>query len=137
MHYSYKMAGFLEKLFVNKPQSDELSEDYVEINANPVDTTGKTKIIIRPFIVEEFTDIKLALDALREGKTIALINIKPLKDKDLVELKRAISKLKKTCEAIQGDIAGFSEDWIVAAPSFAQIHRGTGGEDPSQVQRDE
>ena len=69
------------------------------------------------------------LAALREGYTVALINIKPLKDKDLVELKRAVSKLKKTCEAIEGDIAGFGEDWIVVTPSFAQIYRGMGGED--------
>ena len=59
------------------------------------------------------------------ASTIALVNIKPLKDKDLVELKRAISKLRKTCEAIEGDIAGFGEDWIVVTPSFAQIHRTT------------
>ena len=69
--------------------------------------------------------IKPILDALREGNTIALVNIKPLKDKDLVELKRAINKIKKTCDAIDGDIAGFGEDWIAVVPSFAHIHRAT------------
>ncbi|MBS3168300.1 cell division protein SepF [Candidatus Woesearchaeota archaeon] len=118
------MASILEKLFVSKEQSDDLGEDYVEISAEPLDRSTGTKIIVKPFVVEEFTDIKPALDALREGKTIALINIKPLKDKDLVELKRAVGKLKKTCEAIEGDIAGFGEDFIVAAPGFAQIQRG-------------
>jgi SepF-like predicted cell division protein (DUF552 family) len=80
--------------------------------------------MVRPFVMEEFEDIKDVLDILREGSTIALINIKPLKDKDLVELKRAISKLRKTCEAIDGDIAGFGEDYVVAVPYFARIHRG-------------
>ena len=74
--------------------------------------------------MEDFEDIKEILDCLREGSTIALVNIKPLKEKDLVELKRAISKLRKTCEAIDGDIAGFGEDYVVAAPYFARIHRG-------------
>lgn len=60
---------------------------------------------------------------LREGNTIALVNIKPLKDRDLVELKRAINKLKKTCDAIEGDIAGFGDNWIAAVPNFARIHR--------------
>ena len=60
---------------------------------------------------------------LREGYTIALVNIKPLKDKDLVELKRAINKLKKTCDAIRGDIAGFGDDYIIVTPSFARIYR--------------
>jgi SepF-like predicted cell division protein (DUF552 family) len=63
---------------------------------------------------------------LREGSTIALINIRPLKEKDLVELKRAINKLKKTCDAIAGDIAGFGEDYIVATPEFASVFRSKG-----------
>ncbi|MBI2148161.1 cell division protein SepF [Candidatus Woesearchaeota archaeon] len=124
------MAGVLEKLFSGKQPSDEFTDDYVEISARPVDRSGKAKVVVRPFIVEDFADIKPALDALREGYTVALVNIKPLKDKDLVELKRAVSKLKKTCEAIEGDIAGFGEDWIVVTPSFAQIYRGLGEDMP-------
>jgi SepF-like predicted cell division protein (DUF552 family) len=83
-----------------------------------------SKIMVRPFILDDFESIKEILDALREGHTIALINIKPLRDKDVVELKRAINKLKKTTDAIEGDVAGFGEDWIAAVPSFARIHRG-------------
>ncbi|MBI5872296.1 cell division protein SepF [archaeon] len=52
-----------------------------------------------------------------------MINVKPLKDRDVIELKRAVNKLKKTCEAISGDIAGFGDEWIVATPNFAQIWR--------------
>lgn len=119
------MAGVLDKLFSGKQlPTDEFNDDYVEINARAPNKSGQQKVVVRPFIVEDFADIKPALDALREGFTIALVNIKPLKDKDLVELKRAVSKLKKTCEAIEGDIAGFSEDWLVVTPSFAQVHRG-------------
>lgn len=98
------------------------SEDYVEL-----ETKGKlgpkAKVVVRPFIINDFADIKPTLDALREGYTIALVNIKPLKDRDLVELKRAINKLKKTCDAIEGDIAGFGEDWIVVTPGFASVYR--------------
>jgi len=126
------MAGVFEKLFYGKEPTDEFTDDYVEISSKPIDRSGKAKVIVRPFIVEDFADIKPALDALREGYTVALINIKPLKDKDLVELKRAVSKLKKTCEAIEGDIAGFGEDWIVAAPGFAQIYRGVSEAPPEQ-----
>lgn len=97
-------------------------DEYVEI-----DTEGmperKAKVLVRPFIINDFQDIKPALDSLREGYTIALVNIRPLKEKDIVELKRAVNKLKKTCDALNGDIAGFGEDWIVATPSFAQVHR--------------
>jgi SepF-like predicted cell division protein (DUF552 family) len=105
---------------------------YVEIPPEGAAPPVKTKVMIRPFVIEEFGDIKPVLDALREGYTISLVNIRPLKDKDLVELKRAINKLKKTCEAVEGDIAGFGDDWIALAPSFAQIYRAGGAELPSQ-----
>ncbi len=99
---------------------EEPFEEYVELDHGKEE---KSRIIVRPYVMEEFEDIKGILDCLREGATIALINIKPLKDKDLIELKRAINKLRKTCDAIEGDIAGFGEDYIVAVPYFAQIHR--------------
>ena len=101
---------------------EEFTNDYVQIDAEKK-VTGKTKVIVRPFMIEDFSDIKPMLDAIREGYTIALVNIKPLKDKDIMELKRAVGKLKKTCDAIEGDIAGFGEDWLVITPSFAQIYR--------------
>jgi SepF-like predicted cell division protein (DUF552 family) len=102
---------------------EESEQSYVELGSES-STDTKSKLMVRPFVIEEFEHIKPILDSLREGHTIALINIKPLKDKDLVELKRAINKLKKTCDALEGDIAGFGENWIAAVPSFAYIYRG-------------
>ena len=112
-----------EKLFSSSKNKeyDQTSSDYLEIDTGK--EAKRTKIIIRPFVIENFDDVKPALDSLREGYTIALINIKPIKDKDIIELKRAVNKLKKTCDAIEGDIAGFGEDWIVVSPNFAQIYR--------------
>lgn len=101
---------------------EQYGEDYLEIDTE-AGSKPRSKILIRPFVIKEFEDIKPALDALRDGYTIALVNIRPIKDKDIVELKRAVNKLKKTCDAVNGDIAGFGEDWIVATPSFAQVHR--------------
>ena len=106
---------------------DDFEESYGEDEFVEIDTakhTGnRSKIMVKSFIVNNFDDIKDALAVLREGYTIALINIKPLKDKDIVELKRTVNKLKKTCDAIEGDIAGISEDWIVVTPGFARVHR--------------
>ena len=98
-------------------------EGYVEIEGD--EESLKTKITVRPFVLTDFEDIKDILDSLREGNTIALVNIRPLKDKDLMEPKRAINKLKKTADAIDGEIAGFGEDWIVVTPAFAQIYRSS------------
>jgi len=102
----------------------ESVDEYVELNTNS-ETNVDQKVIVRPFVIEDFADVKPILDVLRESYTVALINIKPLKEKDLVELKRAINKLKKTCEAISGDIAGFGDDYIVVTPGFAEIYRGS------------
>jgi SepF-like predicted cell division protein (DUF552 family) len=107
---------------------EEKTEEYVEVGPE-TPSEGKAKILVKPFSINDFDDIKPILDSLREGYTIALINIKPLKEKDLVELKRAINKLKKTTDAIEGDIAGFGEDYIVVTPSFATVQRSTQTED--------
>lgn len=101
----------------------ESQDEYVELDTRS-GREPEQKVIVRPFVIEDFADVKEILDSLRESYTIALINIKPLKEKDLLELKRAINKLKKTCEAIEGDIAGFGDDYIVVTPSFAEIYRG-------------
>ena len=110
----------------NPPQEEEEVFEpvngYVEVGDSPAGE-DRSKVVVRPFVMEDFEDIKEILDCLREGSTVALVNIRPLKDKDIVELKRAISKLRKTCEAIDGDIAGFGEDYVVAVPYFARIHR--------------
>lgn len=121
-------SKFKDKIKTEDYLSEDIDNDYVEIDTE-ITRDKKSKIIIRPFVVEDFTDIKPALDALREGMTIALLNIKPIKDKDIVELKRAVNKIKKTCDAIDGDIAGFGEDWIVVTPSFAHVYRTTQTED--------
>lgn len=112
----------LKKSRFDDDDNIEAEDEYVELNTDLEDQTS-SKIIVQPFVMEDFSDIKPILDVLREGYTICLINIRPLKDKDLIELKRAINKLKKTCDAIEGDIAGFGDDYIVVAPSFATIKR--------------
>ncbi len=107
---------------ISGPTYDEADHEqgYLELDS---DAEDKTKITVRPFQLDDFEDTKQILDVLREGRTIALINIKPLKDRDLMELKRAINKIKKTTDAINGEIAGFGEDYIVVTPSFASIYR--------------
>jgi SepF-like predicted cell division protein (DUF552 family) len=132
-------SNLKEKFKAGREEDAKEEEDYVELSSEQ-ESQPEAKIIVKPFNLEDFDDIKPVLDDLREGYTIPLINIRPLKDKDLVELRRAISKLKKTTETINGDIAGFGEDWIVVTPSFAKIFR-TGqvaevkGEEKQQMQK--
>ena len=117
-----RLLNNMRKRLIGEDEPEEAQEEYVELDTLASEES-KPKVTVRPFVIDDFSDIKQILDALREGYTIALVNIKSLKDKDLVELKRAINKLKKTCEAIEGDIAGFGDDYIVVTPSFAEIYR--------------
>jgi SepF-like predicted cell division protein (DUF552 family) len=121
------------KTAYDEEENVESEDEYVELNSD-AQRAGNSKIVVRPFNLDDFQDIKPILDTLREGYTICLVNIRPLKDKDLVELKRAINKLKKTCDAIEGDIAGFGEDYIVITPNFARIYRAPGQEAEMQAE---
>jgi SepF-like predicted cell division protein (DUF552 family) len=115
-----KISGFLGG--AEPAEMSQGEQEYVELDTMAPEK-GSGKVTVRPFVIDTFEDIKEILDSLREGNSIALVNIKPLKEKDIIELKRAINKLKKTTDAISGDIAGFGDDYIVATPSFARIHR--------------
>jgi len=104
-----------------KPK-ENMGEEYIEIDVSK-DIGSKAKIIVRPFLLKEYDEVSRILEILREGTTIALIDIKALKNKDIVELKRAIAKLKKTTDALEGNIAGFGENMIIITPAFAKIHK--------------
>ena len=117
-----KLLSKLSKKFSSPSYDDmESEEGYLELDTEGAET--KAKVLVKPFVLDDFEDVKPVLDALREGRTIALINIKPLKDRDILELKRVVNKLKKTADAVNGEIAGFGEDYLVLTPSFATIYR--------------
>jgi len=99
----------------------EDAQEYIEIDLGQ--ETKKNKIIIKPFVLKSFDDVNEILNSLREGYTIAVIDIKPLRQKDIIELKRAIAKIKKTTEALEGEVAGFSDSIVIATPSFAEIYK--------------
>ena len=81
-------------------------------------------IFVKLFELKDYEDSNLILNSLREGYTIAIIDIKVLKKKDPIELKRAVSKIRKTAEALEGSITGFGgTDIIVVTPSFARIDK--------------
>jgi len=111
------MALNLKRLF-----GGNNTDEYVEIDLESAEPK-ETKVIVKPFVLRQYDDITDVLNALREGYTIAVIDIKIMKSKDVIELKRAISKIKKTVDAIEGSIAGFGENMIIVTPKFAQIHK--------------
>ncbi len=111
----------------------EEEPEYIEIDLGQ--ETKKNKVKIRPFVLKKFEDVNEILNNLREGYTIAVIDINQLKKKDMIELKRAIAKLKKTADALEGEIAGFGDSTIIVTPSFAEIHKPIKPTQPTQRQQ--
>jgi len=96
-------------------------EEYLEIDLEQQEK--QNKVLVKLFVLKSYEDVNEILNILREGYTIAIIDIKPLRQKDPIELKRAVSKIKKTTEALEGNIAGFGENMVIVTPSFAKIHK--------------
>ena len=107
--------------------SENLEDEYVEIDVSQEEQERKVRVKL--FVLKKYDDVNEILDALREGYTIAVIDIRALKKKDPVELKRAVSKIKKTVSALGGSIAGFTENTVIATPSFAKISKETSQKD--------
>jgi len=106
---------------IKRAFGNEEEPEYIEIDLGR--EIKKSKVMVRPFILKSFEDVNNILNSLREGYTIAIIDIKPLRSKDIIELKRAISKIKKTADALEGSIAGFGENIILVTPQFADIYK--------------
>jgi len=97
------------------------TEDYLEIDLER--EQKDSKVLVKLFALKKYEDVNAILNVLREGYTIAIIDIKALKQKDPIELKRAVSKVKKTAEALEGNIAGFGDNLLIVTPPFAKIER--------------
>jgi SepF-like predicted cell division protein (DUF552 family) len=111
----------LKKAFSGQSDEGFMDDDYLEIDLEQ--EKKDNKVLVKLFTLKDYEDANYVLNALREGYTIAVVDIKMLKKKDPIELKRAISKIKKTADALEGSIAGFGENTIIITPSFAKIEK--------------
>lgn len=111
--------GFLNKKD-NDGEEEIIEDDFVELDAEMTEETQK--VVVRAETLREFDDVESVQEQLRNNRII-WVNIKPLKQKDMSKLKRAVKRLKKTVRSVDGDIAGVDEDWIVVTPSYAEIER--------------
>ena len=100
---------------------DSSSDEYLEIDLGHEEQSKK--VLVKLFTLKQYEDVNEILNSLREGYTIAVIDIQMLRKKDSIELKRAISKIKKTTDALEGNIAGFGENTVIVTPSFAKIQK--------------
>lgn len=120
----------IKNIFSGSPKEDFLDDEYLEIDLEKEKKANK--ILVKLFILSHYEDSNTVLNAIREGYTIAVVDIKILRKKDPIELKRAISKIKKTVDAMEGEIAGFGESTIIITPAFAKIDKEITRPKPSE-----
>jgi SepF-like predicted cell division protein (DUF552 family) len=106
-----------------KSKKKETSDQYVEVI--PTQKAEEVKIYVRVFRIKDPSEVKAVVDSLRERNYIVFVDISGLNTgKDLVEVKRVVSRIKSVVDAIGGDIAAVSKDWIIATPPYVRIWRG-------------
>ncbi|PSH01821.1 MAG: hypothetical protein BRC26_02905 [Nanohaloarchaea archaeon QH_8_44_6] len=99
---------------------DIIDDDFVELDAENIEEDQK--VTIRAATLKEYKDVEQVQQYLRDDY-IVWVNIKPLKNREMSDLKRAVNRLKKTVKAVNGDMAGVDEEWIVVCPDYATIER--------------
>lgn len=109
----------LEKII----KKEKPSEEFLELDTSAFGEEGKINVRIEN--LADYADTDRVLRLMREGNVIFL-KIKELRSKNITELKRCVDKLKKTCLAMEGDIVGVDEDFLILTPGFAKIFRGKG-----------
>jgi uncharacterized protein len=105
----------LKDLFKKEP------EEYVELEFEE-NESKEGKLMVKIEKLNSFSDTGKIQESVRDGNVL-LVKIRDLRKKDIGELKRAVAKIRKTCLAIDGDIAGVGEDWLLVTPKTAKIHR--------------
>lgn len=106
---------------LGKPKSKEPKELMLPEAKMTSPSSAKMKILTA--VMEKFQDTERILDYLRTGEYVILLKVKPLREKDITELKRAINRLRTHCEATGADIAALDDVWIVLVPQSIYIER--------------
>lgn len=110
------------KKIVNKfdPRSEaESEEEFIEIQPE----AENRRINVKIDTLKDYSDTERIQTMVREG-SVVFLKIKDIRQRDITELKRCVEKLKKTCLAMNGDIVGVDEDFLVVTPDFAKVYRG-------------
>ncbi|MBW2995588.1 cell division protein SepF, partial [Candidatus Woesearchaeota archaeon] len=83
----------------------------------------KGKHLVKYYLLREIDDVKEMLDSLRKG-SIVIVNLSPIYKSNKKNLKRAVDKLKNTCDALGGEVAlTFNRHLIVTPRKNIEIFR--------------
>jgi len=107
-----------------KAEGEESGEEFLELDSSAFDRQKEVNVRIET--LEDYSDTGRIQGLVRDG-SVVFLKIKKLRMQDISELKRAVEKLRKTCAAMNGDIVGVDEDFLILTPNFARVYRGKVG----------
>jgi SepF-like predicted cell division protein (DUF552 family) len=110
-----------KKLLEKFKRREEKQQEEIEIREEAFKEEIKPKIRVEKLM--NYADVTKIQEFLRNGE-IVFLNIKDLRNSNLNELKKAVDKLKNTISAIDGDIVGIDDNYLLITPSYARIQRG-------------
>ena len=96
-------------------------EGFLELDESLLKEEEKINVKIES--LNSLEDLERIQQSFREGN-IVFVRIREMRESNLDELKKCVERLKKTCLAMNGDIAIAHDDFLVLAPDFARIYRG-------------
>jgi SepF-like predicted cell division protein (DUF552 family) len=104
--------------------SSSPGSDYVELEVEQGDKP-MAKIYVKYYNINKFEDASSILNDIRSGYTLSFIKVKEIREKGGIdELKRTISKLKKSADAAEAQIIGVDEDYLLVVPDFVKVEKG-------------
>ncbi|MBS7614129.1 cell division protein SepF [Candidatus Bathyarchaeota archaeon] len=128
---SVNLGKVIEKIVgrVKKEEEQHREETMPETAAEPtpehapVQTALQAKpVYIKSTILDSLEELENIMAELESGN-IVIVRLTPLFDVDLDDVRRAVRKLKKVAQKIDGDIASLGEDRIVVTPSNIKVWR--------------
>lgn len=119
--------GVLDSVFGPKhkvakaPTTVSREPKYVEVDWKGNEPEGKQ--YVRVINLNDFSDVEGVLERLRDRNSVLILKVKPRLVQEKMELKRALKRIQRTCQAIGSDIAGINETVIVITPPNIEIWR--------------
>lgn len=126
-----RFKDFIDRLAGRRePKRSSAIEDYIELEFEG-DTSGTPRGVERVVKVckmKGFADVNTSAQELSNGNVV-ILDVKPLAERSMNELKHAVEEMKEVCISMGGDIAGLSEYHLIMTPPSIKIERTTGKTD--------
>jgi SepF-like predicted cell division protein (DUF552 family) len=123
------LKEFLAKIVTGETARGHITDiqDFVRLEPEEEFATGinAPERYVSVYKLRGFSDVDGCTAQLSEGN-IVLLDIKPLSDRSMTELKHAIDEIKDICVSMGADIAGIGENHLILTPPNVKILRTKG-----------